>query len=413
MSEVFPYPFLFHCRLKKDQNLLKFIVYCRSSALFQCLPSVFPSLEAARDQEFLKSNVLSDLSSLSILNLSVITSQQVFTDKICQFLDHDSMKLLLLVVNMLESSPEAVNHLRVIIEESQSNTMDVSKSIIVLLHFPSSMFFNGIYPTLFLHGWKYRYINSLSSKAESSLIDIELWIKNCLDKNAPLKNFEDSFSKSLLHSVRSIIPLLIAEFKSNDYINSEQMSVVLSSEVARLLCDRFLEYFGIQLCIKYLEDVARAVFQHKSTINLKTQIEEKIKDNFFYFIKYILSSFHIHGVTAALMNPTCSDELHKYIYDLIPYVPVPDLVKLADEVPHFPQATLEGRCNYQLPFFLYAFEEIEALIESGIISATEAEQREHRSITKGEIFSSVMVNLQKKMQVKIRIISCKNSYNKL
>lgn len=356
-------------------------------------------MEGVQDEKFLQTYILSDLSSLSILNLSIINSQEAFTDRINQFLEDVSMKLLILVVNMLESSPEAVNHLRMIIEQCHPSSPEASKSILLLLHFPSSMFFNGIYPTLFLHGWKYRYIDSLSSEAEPGLIDVKVWVNKCLDRNVPQSEVEDeSLSKSLLDSVESAIPLLMADFKSNKYINKTEMNVVLSHKVAKLICDRFLEYFGIHLYTKYLEDVAKATYQRKSTINMKTQIEEKIKDNFFYFIKYILSFFHIHGGTSALMNQKCSDKLHEFIHALIPHTPVPDLVKLADEVSHFPQATLEGKCSYQLPFFLYAFEEIESFIESGVRSAAnEAERKDN--IKRGEIFLSVIAILKERMQV--------------
>ena len=353
-----------------------------------------------QDKEFLQTNILADLSSLSILNLSVITSQQLFTDKVDQFFENDSMKLLILVINMLESSPEAVNHLRMMIEEYSS---EVSKSIVLLLHFPSSMFFNGIYPTLFLHGWNYRYINSLANKAESGLVNVEIWMKKCLDRTISLSKLEvddTMLPSSLFCSVKSAIPLLIADFKSNKYINETEMNVVLSTEVARLICDRFLEYFDAKSYTRYLEDVANAVYQRKCTINLKIQIEEKVKDNFFYFIKYIMSFFHVHGITAALMN-NCSDTLRQFIRVLIPFIPVPDLLKLADEIPHFPQATLEVQCSYKLPFFLYAFEEIEALIVSSkqdIINANKAEHKKSKSI-KRECFASAISNLQKMMQV--------------
>lgn len=352
---------------------------------------------------------MSDVSSLSLLNLSIISSQQALTDKIDLFLQDGSMKLLILVVNMLESSPEAVNHLRMIIEKYQSS-FDVPKSILLLLHFPSSLFFNGIYPTLFLHGWNYRYINSLASKAESGLIDIELWIKKCLNRNVPLNDLHDtSLSDSLVHSAKTSIPLLTADFKSNRFITKTELNVVLNLEVAKLICDRFLEYFCSHLYTKYLEDVAKEVFERKSTINLKTQVEEKIKDNFFYFIKYILSFFHVHGVTTALMNQKCTE----FIYALIPYTPVPDLVKLADEVPHFSQATLEGKCNYQLPFFLSAFDEIETLIQSGVQCTINGNDDECKHIKRGEIFASVIAIMQKMMQVTraiyimdVKVVAC-------
>jgi hypothetical protein len=307
------------------------------------------------------------------------------------------MKLLILVVNMLESSPEAVNHLRMKIEECHSNNIDVPKSILLLLHFPSSMFLNGNYPTLFLHGWNYRYINSLASRAESGLIDVQLWVRKCLDKTSSLEIYGSSLSDSLLRSAKRSIPLLMADFKSNKYINKQQMNVVLDAELTKLVCDRFLEYFKGHLHIKYLEDVADGVFQQTSTIDLKTQIEEKIKDNFFYFMKYIVSFFHVHGVTTALLNVNSNE----FLCALIPHTPVPHLVKLADEVSHFPQAILEGKCNYQLPFFSYVFEEIEAIIRSGMLCIINANEEEQKSIKRGDILASVITIMQKTMQVRL------------
>jgi hypothetical protein len=188
----------------------------------------------------------------------------------------------------------------------------------------------------------------------------------------------------------------MADFTSNDCINKEQLTVVLDdTEMTKLVCDRFLKYFGGHLRTKYLEDVADAVFECRSTSNLSSQIEEKIKDNFFHFLKYVISFFHVHGVTTSLMNKQHTNKLYDLIHELIPYTPVPDFIKLAEEVPHFPQATLEGQCNYQLPFFWFASETIEGIIRNGVQCVINGNQRPKQ----GDVLASVIAIMQKMIQV--------------
>jgi len=348
---------------------------------------------------------MTDLKHLSLLKLNIITSQQFFGGKLTQFFEDDSLQVLVLVLNMLESSPEAVNHLRMIIEETQPLNTDVPKSIFILLHFPSSMFFSGVYPSLFLHGWNYRYLDSLSNAADSSLINIEFWIKKVLEKSLSLNNQEsdhESLKTCLYESVKSTIPLLIADFKTNKHINKTEIELLLYNEkVAGLLCDRFIEYFSANLYTKYLDDVAQAVFQHKSAINMKTQIEERVRDNFFHFIKFALSFFHIHGVTTVLAD--LNSPVRDFILCLIPHFPVPQFMKLADEVSHFPQAILEKKCEYHFPFFKFVFEELEALIETSVqFTCNERENEQDlqiRRIKRKEILSTVLKNLEQMMQV--------------
>ena len=145
---------------------------------------------------------------------------------------------------------------------------------------------------------------------------------------------------------------------------------------------------------------------------MKIQLEERIKDNFFYFIKFLLSFFHIHGIINALEDTTCSDKVLTFIYDLIPDIPMPSLFKLEDEVLHFPQAELGGQCSYTCPFFHFVFKETEALIDESVQTAcSEQGKLEHgrdiqlEKIKRSDVFSHVQDKMKQKMQQVINVIS--------
>ena len=231
------------------QKIAKFIIFCRSSALIHGLPSNYPSsLGNEETRLFLQTHVTSDVSGLCIVKVSVLHSQVFFKSEIDRFYKDDVLKVLLLVIDIQESSPEVINHIRMMVEEAQPVSIKLSKRVVLLLHFPSSMFSSGYYPTLFLHGWKYHYIDSLAHNAELGDLDMELLIKNCLvegmdESTNPVYDY-NSLLSILRHSARTISPLLIADFKSNKYITQTDIQRVLTDEdTLALICERFFTLF--------------------------------------------------------------------------------------------------------------------------------------------------------------------------
>ena len=76
-----------------------------------------------------------------------------------------------------------VNHLKVMIEEAEAQTLTTStnKLFVLLLHFPLAMFFDACYPALFLRGWNYYYLDSIGQRSTHfpGKLGIEEWFQRC------------------------------------------------------------------------------------------------------------------------------------------------------------------------------------------------------------------------------------------
>lgn len=380
----------------------KFIIYCRSSPLLiHKLPGNYPSSGSETVRTFLEQHVASDASSLCILKVNFLKSQSLFTEKVTLFFRNSSFRVLLLVVDMLQSSIESINHLKITIDEIEPLQLDSTtstKTIILLLHFPPSMFSKGIYPTLFYHGWKHRYIDSLSQDTKFGVIDIEFWMKKCLCEtpNSEHRSDHDSMLTRLLHLTESTLPLFIAGFKSNKFIFNEHIQDLLShARHARLICEKFLEYHDIEVHYKYLNDAAQAAYERESTNSMKSHIGEKIKDTFVNFLTYIITFLYKEG---ALQLKTNGDEIiPDYVQKLIPYIPVPELTKVASQAPSFSLSAIKEKCCFQCPFSASIFYQIELLIGESVQRVRA--NMEEKSLPQSRVFRTLLIILQKEIQV--------------
>ena len=402
------------------QKIQRFIIFCRSSAMIHSLPSNFSSLGNEQTQVFLQNHITSDVACLSIIKVSVIHSQDSFKRKMDLFYKDNILKVLLLIIDIQESSPEMINHIRMIVDEAQPIDAEVTKQVVLLLHFPSSMFSSGYYPTLFLHGWKYRYIDSLAHSAESGDLDMELLIKNCLvkkldDSTDPVYDYHSLLS-ILHHSAGNISPLLTAYFKSNEYITKTDIRHVLTDEdTIALICKRFLHYLDAGQCLQYLDNAAKAAYERESTINMKSHIEVRIKNNMFKnFLIYVITFFHVHGVTKSLL--AVNESLERFIRDLLPSIPVPDIFQLTNGSSYYTQSVVCSECSYECPFFLHIYDEIEKIMDEAmqIVRDNNVQfqfSKEYNSLSiikkrKIELFSTAIHKVKQDIEVSIKIRLC-------
>lgn len=346
-------------------------------------------------------NFISEISQLSLFRVDNSFSQRMFDEKLKAFLDDDKFKILVITIDMQELSLEMINHLRMMIEEVHSGHKS-SKSVVLLLHFPSSMFSKGIYPTLFLHGWKYGYIDSLSLNQESGDIDIKLWINKCLLEN---NGADEGLLNVLLEYAKKAIPLLIVDLKSSTCIPESRINSILSihkSVIIQLICQKFSQYFDPKLCKQYLDEAAQASYKRESSMNIKSHIEEWINDALKIFLKYITIFFHIQGITNIYLSMnTLRNEL---IQELILYIPVPRLPELKNELAVISKSLIPNcSYSYHCPFFPLLYKEIEQILEKKreeVYSLKSIDKTGNRkNVTKNELFYSVLEGMCSIMQV--------------
>ena len=88
---------------------------------------------------------------------------------------------------MQETKSQIINHIRIMIEEVEHPNEKVKASceicalysawwfqqklFVLLLHFPAMMFYDPCYPSLFLCGWDYYYIDAVEQASNSSLVN--------------------------------------------------------------------------------------------------------------------------------------------------------------------------------------------------------------------------------------------------
>lgn len=87
-----------------------------------------------------------------------------------------------------------INHLRVMIEEAETQAPPISnKLFVVLLHFPPAMFFDACYPSLFLRGWSHYYLDSIghSPILHPGTLDIEEWFQRCCFPNKGMNGWKE------------------------------------------------------------------------------------------------------------------------------------------------------------------------------------------------------------------------------
>jgi hypothetical protein len=107
------------------------------------------------DAELLRSSQ----SPVHILKLEAFASQQAVESAIRRFIKNEHAELLLFMVNMNRTRKRLVNQLRGVIDRMQMQSP--KKVFVMLLAFqPESLHIAPCYPTLFMHGWDFHYLDS-------------------------------------------------------------------------------------------------------------------------------------------------------------------------------------------------------------------------------------------------------------
>ena len=125
-----------------------------------------------------------DTHSLMVCKVSSLHSQSKFEKLLEDFIKSDCC-LLFLTASMQDVTKKMVNHLRVIVEEAESQIKNTNKLFVLLLHFPPAMFFTPCYSSLFLQGWDHHYLDSITPETVTrgaevrTVVDIEDWFQQC------------------------------------------------------------------------------------------------------------------------------------------------------------------------------------------------------------------------------------------
>ena len=403
----------------------KVLSFTRSSQLIHLLPaqhpsSVFGTQTNPEIQQNLKDYVFDDPSTLVVCKLSSVLSQSAVQDLLKKFIRSDTAKICLLVANMQETSQQIVNHIRIMVEEKESQIPhQQGKLFVFLLHFPPAQFFKPCYPSLFLKGWDHCYLDTIAHSAVKGGVDIRDWFCQCCFPNEDLQISEED---SLLHALQTILPQAIPILSSKVFFGKKEnasfnfpmtgskrseslQQLLFEKGVGNVLCEKFRAYWKPTVIAEYLEKAAMFSKNRESTLNITETIQSTFKSLFFDFLVCMVYRINENYNLDVLFNENCTPVIQALFLDELRVFPTPKL----SEVTLFSTNLLSPQPPLyipQFPFFKLVCGALEKIVEqsheeanvqldilgggggSSITSSSTMSYRPHD-------WSVILVNLQK------------------
>ena len=302
---------------------------------------------------FLEKAVFRDVNQLVVMKLSLSTSQRNMREILKKFSLSPNDRVLLLTVNALEISHDAINHLRILIDEAETLSLGKKKLFVLLLHFSDVVFGRLSYPSLFLEGWDHHYINFVSTAHPENIVDTKQWFKHSI---FPQPGNLLSSEENMLEVVNNLFPILTSRvgFTAPTAERSSDMLKKLlfnnDSHVGKALCRRFLGYWTPQTTAEYLHQAAYSIQKSDSTLWLSDTLQKMFKSKFFDYLIYMVSKIHADCNILHLTELNHLDTMMKLFVDIILTYPCPKLsqLKLNSMLGSIPSTVF---CEHKFPFF--------------------------------------------------------------
>ena len=294
--------------------------------------------------------------------------------------------LLLLTASMQEVTKKMVNHLRVIVEEAESQIENTTKLFVLLLHFPPAMFFDPCYSSLFLQGWDHYYLDSitpatLTKGAEiKTVIDINKWFQQCCCSGYEPDHHNDQMVTALECMLEDAVPVIASRLDLkigrrglfHESIDaSERTSIIkellVNKRIGAALSHRFAEYWNPRTMLELLQKVTRFTHSRKSTLNITDAIQTTFRSMFFDFLVYVLAKINEEDSLDIVLDKDCNSNIFELFLKLLQNVPVPDLKSLQVlSAAVILQAPKESDCHSKFPFFKFVCETMDKFINESM-----------------------------------------------
>lgn len=318
----------------------KLICFTRSSQLLHQFPTQYPSIASQADTDSdtaLKELVYSNLEQLVVHKLTAITSYTTMNELLKSFVNSPSQRIMLLLINMQETSKEVVNHLRIMIEEAESQSMKERKLFVLLLHFSTSRLTPFCYPSMFLQGWDFHYLDIIGYSPKGGVLDVRDWFRQCYASLSP----DRSVTLQLTSLLREAIPVVASRVFFGSYEQSsfnkpmglpERSSALetlfFEKGVGDILCDRFNSYWQPNVMVEYLEKAVALAYQRETTLNVIDSLQAIFKNLFFDFLVHMVSKINQDMNIDVIFNPDCSPTVQSLFLDVLRVYPIPKLSEL-------------------------------------------------------------------------------------
>jgi len=320
------------------------------------LPQFF-SRETGVDRSmvsYLEEVVFSSTDHLVIVKLSVSNSQRNVRELLKKFSLSQHDRVLLLAVNTLEVSPDAINHLRIMIEEVEALPSSENKLFVLLLQISDVVLGRVGYPSLFLEGWSHHYISSIPTAHPEYVADTKQWFMHSF---FPEPKTHLSTEERLLVVLKDIFPILTSRVGFTTSADKTNHAAVLSkllfdhnSCIGKALCSRFLTYWTPPTTVEYLHRAAYSIQKSDSTLQLSDTLHKMFKSKFFDYFVYMVSKIHADCNIQDLVQHEPPHVVKKVFVDIIKAYPAPKLsqLKLNSMLGVVPSAVT---CYHSFPYF--------------------------------------------------------------
>ena len=267
-----------------------------------------------------------------IYKLSTATTAASMPEHLKQFINNDAMSVLVLIANMQEYSKDVINHLRILIEETENNFLSVmsgSKLYVVLLHFPSAMFFQHCYPSYFLNEWDHYYLDSIAPSEQKGTVDIASWFKYCCMKKlaiSPHLFLEKPLQDILKDSVPAIsarLSLSNMRWPSNLTARQALHWLFNLKSFGEILIRRFCSYWKPKVMTELSEQAANLAHNYESTLSITDAIHTIVRSSFYEFVLYIVMVLNKEGALGLLLDAQPDSSLQNLCLKLLEYCPIP------------------------------------------------------------------------------------------
>ena len=327
--------------------------------------------------------IIMDVSALIFQKLSSFTSFTTISELLKSFVQSKTKKVLLISVNMQETSKDIVNHLRIMIEEMETKLETKAKSdsrklFVLLLHFPSSKLSTPCYTSLFLRGWDYTYLDVIGVSAQDgALIDIREWFKECY--TFPSTRRSGRFIATQLQSLlKEAIPVISSRVyfgkhsasSFNKPMNVMERNQILQKlffeeKVGEILCDRFHSYWQPSVMVECLEKATQLSQQHKS-VSVIDSLQTIFKSLFFDFLIHMVYKMNHEMNIDVLFNDAASSNVVELFLDVLRVIPIPKLSEIKLGISSNDQAVKNPEAPYappKFPFFFLVASDVDKLVD--------------------------------------------------
>ena len=330
-------------------------------------------------KEFIQEHVFPDAKKLSVFKITSFTTQKSITELVKGFVAPVHVQEVLLLVANIEDVPvNAINHVRIIIEENEAiDKLTFPKLIVLLVHFPPQYFFNHCYPSYFLQGWNHYYLDTISPGSKTASIDIQRWFSECFTEGGSGGGATGSFMKleyvdKLLKEALPLVSLHIALRDKDDELpattkNHYLSEILFDRGVNQVIFELFATYWQPDVMIDKSEKASNLACSCECSLSITDAVNTIIKTSLYDFLLYVLSLLNDCQAIMLVVSSNRGSEIEKFVLKILknyPYIPR-NLSEVKMQSVQFGKLTGEhsnSLLKFNFPFFNFVYNIMEELL---------------------------------------------------